>query len=220
MSSDESAETPMRAMVFRVAVAAMAAGILSGRAPAALDHHAARAATGATPMIADRTGTTPAASPVLPLAASDKAHEPVVLGAAPTYVTLAPSAANGGAADASLASRLRRALRDGRRFYLVLGGVRVQAHPQAVYNVFLNLPQGASAAGAGDPHFAGVLGFFNVPPGVRRDIPLAATPVVETLSAKGELGERLTVTFVPVPLGEASGEARPEIGRIELVASE
>lgn len=162
--------------------------------------------------------TAMAAAPV----AFAKTAAPITLGAQPVRVqvpaTTSPtaSAVPGG----SLAARVA-ALPENRRLYLVISNFKADAQPEALFRVYLDLPDSPPS----DPinsHYVGSFNFFAaVPHGdahadhVARTLSFDVTQVVAELDAKGLLKSEPAVTIVPS--NEPVANAKPVIGEISFV---
>lgn len=144
------------------------------------------------------------------------AGKPVVLGAGPVAVTLAPVAGDA----ASLSARVATVRQD-RKVYLVVKGLGTNEPPNVLYQVYLALPPGAAPKPDG-PHYAGSLNFFNAvsygeAKGGRdpRFFSFDVTNLLKTLQSSKSLGDVATVTIVPA--AEPRASAKPVIGEIALV---
>jgi tyrosinase len=139
------------------------------------------------------------------------AARPVVLGDAPTQVALAPITA-----DETLASRAA-SLRQGRRLYLLIRGLRVDVDPGVIYNVYLDLPARAKPA-ANDRRHIGIINFYGVPPGSSPDrvfFSFDITDAARTLLGRKSLPDTTTVTFYPG--SQAAKGASVTVARVEIV---
>jgi len=123
----------------------------------------------------------------------------------------------------NLLSRLNSPRR-GERIYLVLRDLATQEQPGMVYQIYLNLPAG-SVPGKDDPHFVGVINFYGAarPRGTESSQPSGfrsfdVTDVLQNLQKHNLLTGRISVTITPAVPGRANVNAKPVIGRIELVA--
>lgn len=155
--------------------------------------------------------TTMAAQSTQTLATSSS--KPIALGAGPVNVTLASPQSE------SLSARLAD-VRQNQKVYLVAKGLRTDAQPEVLYQLYLGLPAGA-APKADDIYFVGSLNFFNaqtpVPPqGDSRLHSFDVTDLIQALRARKSLGDSTTVTIVPTNRPNAA--AKPQIGEIALVA--
>jgi tyrosinase len=165
----------------------------------------------------------PAAQAALeaPLEVKATVAEPLTLGATTLRVALAlpalPLAAAGPEAAAAPAVQM---LAD-RSYYLLLGGIKVQADAgAATYNVHFDLPEGV-APSTDDPTYVGTLNFFGIEAGHdhgdtegHRAV-FNVTDAVKKLQAAGKLSNKPTVTLVP--RGEGLAQASPTIGELSLV---
>ncbi len=147
-----------------------------------------------------------------------KARE-IALGAGPVEVTLMPPANGAGA----LASRLA-AVKPGRKIHLVVRGLRADAPPEVLYQVYLGLPRGTAAKAEG-LHYVGSFNFFNaVQDGKARSTKgpsprfysYDVTDLVKILRERKLLDESVTVTIVPA--GQPTPTVKPFVGEIALVA--
>ena len=171
------------------------------------------------PVPAIREPVRPAAA-VVHLATPAAAGPSIALGAGPVRVALQP-AGGAGAAAPRLSTRLA-ALPAGRSLYLVLENAMADAQPGVVYDVYLDLPQGAAATPA-SPYFAGTINFFAAahPMGAAagampaRTFSLDVTGMAKGLAARGQLTGTPSVTIVPA--GQPDAAARPVIGAVRLV---
>lgn len=149
---------------------------------------------------------------------------PVPLGADPQVVVLAPTPSG----DRLPAVARALSLAGGSRVVLTLKDVQVQANPQTVYQVFLDLPQNASQDVA-DRHYVGLLNFFGVPPASGRHAghggqsasgdratEFDVTELVARLGTANSLQNNTTVTLIP--LRPPAGGSSPMIaGGIEIL---
>lgn len=141
---------------------------------------------------------------------------PIELGDAPVRVVLAASS------DAGVASILAE-LEPQRRVEVVLHELAAASQPGVLYHLYLGLPEGAEPA-ADDPRHVGILNFFGIAPAERggqlpgsAEVPRSfdASAAATTMRAPGTSQDPLTLTIRPH--GTPDLEARPRIGRIELV---
>lgn len=151
----------------------------------------------------------------------NKARE-IALGAGPVEVTLTP-ATNGAAA---LASRLA-AVKPGRKIHLVVRGLRADAPPETLYQIYLGLPRGTAPKAEG-LHYVGSFNFFNAvqdgkvqrtkegPSPSPRFYSYDVTDLVKILRERKLLDEFVIVTIVPA--GQPSPTAKPFVGEIALLA--
>jgi len=137
---------------------------------------------------------------------------PVVLGAGPLTVTLAPPSGEALSARAALVG-------PDRKVYLVAKGLGTDVPPETIYQLYLGLPQG-SAASPDSIYYVGALNFFNsVGRGAGSDprfLSFDVTALVKSLRSQNALSESATVTIVPA--GKLRAGAKPVISAISLVA--
>jgi len=126
---------------------------------------------------------------------------PIRLNATPTTVRLNTAAVG----DPSLS-----------RFSIVLRGLTAAAPPGVVYNLYLDLPEGATP-GKEDARFIGEINFFGVTqdPQSDRFLNFEITPQLRRALAKRPSTRPLTVTIRPVGVPSAAAEAA--IQQLELV---
>jgi tyrosinase len=177
-----------------------------------------------TPRAAPRTrllaATAAAAGPMLAKVTQAAAAEPVTLDAErmrvelspPPELTLAPPAAQ---------RRLAAAPAAPRRMYLVLGGISAPEEMESVYNVYLDLPEGAGDPGTQSPHYVGTLHFFAAgqdehSPAHHRTA-FNVSNQVKALEAKGLLAATPTVTLLRK--GAEPSAAKPVVREITLTES-
>jgi tyrosinase len=183
-------------------------------------------------MMAAASAPTPPAATVL---ASPAQSGPVALGTGPTRINLrvtAPAAPppaappTGGQASASLAplgARLQ-ALPSERRIYVVIADLSAATTPEALYRVYLDLPEGTPD----DPvnsHYLGSFNFFDAGAGggghqddhqgASKPFSFDATNVITNLEARGALKQEHSVAIVPS--GQPSEDAKPVVGSISIV---
>lgn len=140
----------------------------------------------------------------------------VPLAATPKTVELSPAAPN-----ASLAAAAANAAPAGpTRFLLTLRDVTVQSNPGTTYEVFLDLPEGASAEVA-DRHYVGLLNFFGVASSMGhmgqggRTYDFDVTKLMASLRDNKALADKTSVTFVPVG-APAEGSSPIISGGVEI----
>jgi tyrosinase len=137
------------------------------------------------------------------------------LAGGPVSVTLSPPPSQQGT---KLASRLS-SLAPAERIYLVLRDMATQDQPGVLYHIYLDLPAGSSAPAKDDPHYVGLLNFYNAraegSPAVFRSFEV--TDLLRNLQKQGLLSDQTTVTIIPSRGGALNANAKPVIGRIELV---
>lgn len=138
-------------------------------------------------------------APAARAARSNKPMEtkPIVLGAAPVRATVALP---------------KKASTSGRRLYLVIRGLRVDADPGVIYHVYLDLPAGAKPA-TNDPRHVGTINFYGVPPGSSPDRAFFSFDITDA-ARKLKSRKDTTVTFVPG--GPAAPGAKVTIARLEV----
>lgn len=155
------------------------------------------------------------------------ASGPVTLGAAPVRKTLEPRPSPTAAPAPPLPERVA-ALPASRRLYLVLRGLRAQAHPGVLYHVYLDLPADVSPASArATEHLAGAINFFDAVPHADHAAPAPAAPgsdvfvsfdvteIARSLHRRGILAARPALTIAPV--GRPYAAAQPLVGEISVV---
>ncbi|MBO0904980.1 tyrosinase family protein [Jiella sonneratiae] len=138
-------------------------------------------------------------------------NQPLVLGAAPTAITLTP--AQHGASTESFALGLKNSPK---RQYLVLSGIKTDVQPGTVYNVFAGQP-GAQPATGDSPSYVGSLQFFDAQPFGTDAAPKPVRFVFDITDKlqSGAIKDPLSYYIVPADNPEAG--AKPVIGTIELV---
>jgi hypothetical protein len=143
------------------------------------------------------------------------AGKPVALGTGPVSVTLAPPTAG-----VPLSARVAN-VAQGHKVYLVVRGLRTNAPPDVLYQLYLALPPG-DVPKADGIHFVGSVNFFNAmshggsaQPDTTRFYSFDVTDLIRTLRARKSLGDSTTVTIVPS--NRPSAAAKPLIGEIALV---
>lgn len=150
------------------------------------------------------------------------AEGPISLGQGLTRVTLAlPASDDGGT---RLVERIG-AVGPERRFYLVVRGVRADAQPGVLYNLYLNVPEGVRPkSGNLDQRYAGTINFYDAvvrggaaarASGRTRSASFEVTALLRRLRAQNLLGRQLSVTVAAA--GTPAGESHPQVGCIELV---
>jgi hypothetical protein len=134
-----------------------------------------------------------------------KMEKPVNLGSRATRVTLKGE---------SLAARLESLAR-GRRLFLVIGGLRADHDPGVGFEVYVDLPDGASPAPL---YHAGSINYYNAAIGRTGSadayFSFDITAVARALRGRGLLRDATTLTIVP---SDGTLEGKPVIGRIEIV---
>ena len=133
------------------------------------------------------------------------ARSAIALGGAAQDIALTPPPANGGL-KASLG---------GRKVYLVIEGLKIDALPGTHYDIYLGAPKGATGAKL-KPYYVGTPSFFEAAgmPGMGSDFTFDVTDVMARLGKKGE-GAQVRI----VPRGGAPRKgSNPTIAKISLVA--
>ncbi|HEX3151239.1 MAG TPA: tyrosinase family protein [Gemmataceae bacterium] len=146
-------------------------------------------------------------------------------GSAPTRVSVEPVAAEKGVEAQDFHERVK-VLPAGKRVLLVLKGLRADAQPGVLYNLYLELPEGAKGEKAA-PHLVGSINFFNAvahgeaghgkmeAKGPERFEQFDITELSKGLQGKGLLKAKPTVTIAPA--GTQAEKANPVIGEISIV---
>ena len=173
------------------------------------------AATGA----AGAAAAAAAAAPAAPVAiAADAATIP--LGTRPARGSLRPAAGTAGPPAPPLAARLA-ALPDTHRLYLLIKNLYAENPVQALYRVYLDLPEGAALSDPLNSHYVGSINFFDSA-GHEQHATHAAKPysfditdVAANLQAMNLLKTDHTVTFLPS--GEPSDDDKAVVGDIAIV---
>jgi hypothetical protein len=149
--------------------------------------------------------TLPVVAQTMPIAESVQSG-PLLLGDKPLSIKLAAS-------QGTVGTRLRT-LRAGEQIYLVFDKLRAEGAVDAVYEVYFDLPAGATPS-RDNPHYVADFNFFDAGSG-RRGASFNITDLVLGLQRRGALGDSPTVTIVPN--GSPSAAARPSIGNIAISA--
>jgi tyrosinase len=149
------------------------------------------------------------------------AAEEVTLGANRTRVQLTPAVSSPTAAP-STPQHVFSVSSPSRRLYLVLGGITAPDNVDSTYNVFLDLPEGTSAPGPDNPHYAGTLHFFGAAGHEQHEASahrtaFNVTGTANALKAKGLLTATPTVTLVRQ--GTEPENAKPVVRQIYLMES-
>ena len=138
---------------------------------------------------------------------------PIVLGADPVRISLSPTDTDG----KGLAARLDK-LESGKSIYLVLKDLSTVEQPGVLYHVYLDLPATA-APEKNDPHYVDSISFFDAGGAKRADgsslRSFDIASVARTLKARKLLTDQTSITIVPG--GAPAAEAKPTIGRIEVI---
>lgn len=161
-----------------------------------------------------------AAGPLLAFAAA-----PTTKLAAPSEVTLGADRVRvqlgspGGPANELAPAKPLALSAPSRQQYLVLGGVSAPDNVDSVYNVYLDLPEGAPMPGPEDPHFVGALNFFHAAGhadhGGGHSTAFNVTETIMALQSKGQLTPYPTVTLQRV--GSEPEGAKPMVRQVYLV---
>ncbi len=158
--------------------------------------------------------------------AAVKAKE-VKLGAglAPTKVTIEPLAVKKGAKRLAFHERVKTLPAD-KHLLLILKNLRADAQPGVLYNLYLELPEGATGEKA-TPHFIGAINFFHavhhdapghkkmVQKGPERFYQFDITNLAKALHAKTLLTGSPTIMIAPA--GQPAETANPVIGEISII---
>lgn len=103
---------------------------------------------------------------------------------------------------------------------LVFAGMETQEQPGVLYDVYLNLPDGATPSTSA-PQYAGSINFFNATQtheaGAHGNTQTVNLPVSAALRQTGGAGDAPTVTLVPN--GTPESGAAPIIGQVKLVTA-
>jgi hypothetical protein len=138
---------------------------------------------------------------------------PIMLGADPVRISLSP----GDIPGKGLAARLDT-LESGRSIYLVLRDLSTVEQPGVLYHVYLDLPA-TGAPEKNDPHYVDSISFFDAGGAKRTDgssfRSFDIASVARTLKARKLLADQTSITIVPGGVPDA--EAKPTIGRIEVI---
>jgi hypothetical protein len=115
-----------------------------------------------------------------------------------------------------LASRLG-ALAPGDRIYLVLRQLAAQQQPGVLYHVYMDLPAG-SAPDKDDPHYVSALNFYNARRVRPQHFAVLTSPIFcDTFKNKTICLDQTTITIIPSRGDTVNANAKPVVGRIELV---
>lgn len=150
----------------------------------------------------------------------------VALGAKPVRVQLEPAAPAVPAQNSESLPLIRAvsALQPDQRLLLVLSKLSTQGQPAVLYHVYLELPEKENPKG-GDYH-VGTISFFDAEhldhgSGGAHVMPEDKFYSFDVTDLLGRLGKNKTLSEKPsvtlVPMGEAAGDAKPVVGRIELL---
>jgi hypothetical protein len=105
-----------------------------------------------------------------------------------------------------------------KRFSLALRGLRSDNPPDVLVQVYVNLPEGTRPA-ATDARHVGTINFysanpFNAPDRLHQSLDLTAA--LRDVKRRGQLTDRITITFLPE--GTPSAGTKATLARVELVA--
>ncbi len=149
----------------------------------------------------------------------------VKLGADPVLVTLEPLPDKEGEPPGSFTDRVT-ALKEGRRFFLVLKNLHADAQPGVLYHVYLDLPPDATDEQK-KAHYVGSVNFFDAVPhgdhqhdkppkeGTEKFLSFDITDLAKTLQSMKVLTEKPTLMIAPA--GRPADEAKPVIGDVSIV---
>jgi tyrosinase len=162
-----------------------------------------------------------AAAPTAPVAIAAQADAATVaLGTQPVRVSLRAAAGVPAPSAPPLAGRLA-ALPETHRLYLLIKNLYAENPVQAIYRVYLDLPEGAPLGDPLNSHYVGSINFFDSA-GHEQHAMHAAKPysfditeVAANLAAMNLLKTEHTVTIVPS--GEPSDDAKAVVGDISIV---
>jgi tyrosinase len=106
--------------------------------------------------------------------------------------------------------------------YLVVKDLHTNLQPGVLYNIYLDLPEGASA-NEESPNYAGTIDFFDAHAGHgasaassnQKFFSFDITDVAKRLQSKNGLDAKPTVTITPV--GEPTANSSPVVGQISLI---
>jgi hypothetical protein len=139
----------------------------------------------------------------------------IKLGAGPIQVTLRPPAVTE-STSIPLTNRVK-ALKRGKRLYLVLKNLQANTQPGVLYNIYCDLPANA--------HKVGTINFFDAvghdghnntsPSPNDKSVSFDITQVAKKLRATGLLKDKPVLTIAPS--GQPDANAQPVIGEIQLV---
>jgi tyrosinase len=107
-----------------------------------------------------------------------------------------------------------------RKLYLVIKNLHADLHPETIYHVYLDLPEGTNPKDA-QSYEVGTINFFNSVPhqghggAPEANVEKRFYSFDVTDMAKKVLQDKPTVTIAP--LGEPASEAKPVVGEISLV---
>jgi tyrosinase len=159
-----------------------------------------------------------AEAPIAVAAQADAATVP--LGTRATRVSLRPAAGSPPPSGSPLGARVA-ALPESRRLYLVIKNLYAENPVQAIYRVYLDLPEGAAVSDPLNSHYVGSINFFDSAGHEQHGMHAAKpysfdiTEVAANLAAMNLLKADHTVTLVPS--GEPSDDAKAVVGDISII---
>jgi tyrosinase len=139
----------------------------------------------------------------------------------PTKVTLEPVAVEKGAKAVPFHERIK-ALPKEKHVYLLVKNLRADAQPGVLYQLYLDLPEGAKGEKA-TPHFVGTVNFFHAvghggahaKKSSDQFYQFDITELARALHARNLLTARPTLTIAPA--GTPAGDANPVIGEVAVI---
>ncbi len=148
----------------------------------------------------------------------------VKLGDKNTHIKIEPLAVKEGAKPVPFHQRVKMLAQD-KHLILVLKDLHADMQPGVLYNVYLELPEGATGDKA-KPHLVGQINFFHAvahgdhghkaePTGPEKFYSFDITKLAQTLHAKDLLHEHVMVTIGPA--GQPADKANPVIGEISII---
>lgn len=157
-----------------------------------------------------------AAAAIRPVAMS---RAPIQLGAETTTVPLETMPLAGGRATAPFPSHVE-AIPANKRFFLVATGLKTDAQPGVLYELYLDLPPNANAQTKKD-HYVGTLNFFGAShaghgqqPKKDKFVSFDITDLSKRLQARNLLTAKPSLSIIPAGKPE---DAKPVIGDIKIV---
>jgi tyrosinase len=144
--------------------------------------------------------------------------------AAPTHVKIEPAAVKEGAKPVPFDERVKMLPQD-KHLFLVLKNLHADAQPGVTYNVYLELPEGATGDKA-KPYLVGDINFFHAvrmehghekvePKGPEKFYSFDITALARRLLAQKLLHAHATVSIAPA--GQPAEKANPMIGEISII---
>jgi tyrosinase len=147
----------------------------------------------------------------------------IKLGNTPTKVTLEPLPVKEGAKPLAFHERVKSMPAD-KQLLLILKNLHADAQPGILYNLYLELPEGAKGEKAA-PHLIGTINFFHAVKheghekmaqrGPERFYQFDITNLAKALHAKNLLTAIPTITIAPA--GQPAERANPVIGEIHII---